>query len=104
MKRRLISLVMCVCLSQLLMAQLSGQLENDSLWKGSAEQKVWGLMTIWAQTKFAFPHRERLQEIEWDSTVQAFIPRVIEAEDQESYYKTLMEELIDRCARPMSET
>jgi len=65
--------------------------DNGNEWTDSADQKVWGLMTIWAQTKFAFPHRERLKAINWDSTVQAFIPRVMNAHDQESYYKSLME-------------
>jgi len=91
MKRQLISVVTCVLLSQSLMAQPSGPSDKGSPWTGTADQKLWGLITIWAQTKFAFPHRERLKEVGWDSTVQAFIPRVIETNDQESYYNTLME-------------
>ena len=48
-------------------------------------------MTIWAQTKFGFPHQERLQALDWDNKVLGFIPRVLEAEDVNSYYEALME-------------
>jgi len=81
----------CVLFQQAVMAQPSGRSSKASSWENATDQKVWGLMTIWAQPKYAFPHRERLKEVNWDSTVQAFIPRVIDAEDQESYYKILME-------------
>jgi carboxyl-terminal processing protease len=60
-------------------------------WTGTIEQKISGLFTIWAQTKFAFPHRERLDILDWDSKVREFIPRIVEAKDIESYYSLLME-------------
>ncbi|MBN2414522.1 hypothetical protein JXO52_01700 [bacterium] len=64
---------------------------EKSEWTGSAEQKIWGLMTVWAQTKFCFPHVERLQKMNWDSTARSFIPRVLAADSKEAYYRTLME-------------
>jgi len=91
MKRLLIYVMTCVLLSQGGMAQPSERSGKGSPWLNATDQKIWGLMTIWAQTKYAFPHRERLSEINWDSTVQAFIPRVLEAKGQEGYYRTLME-------------
>lgn len=65
--------------------------QDSDRWNGTTEQKVSGLMTIWAQTKFSFPHRARLDEINWDSTVQSFIPKAIEAADVKSYYNILLE-------------
>lgn len=62
---------------------------ND--WTGSTEQKVWGLMTIWAEAKYAFPHFEKLSDLDWDRAAQQFIPRVVAAEDMESYYQVLSE-------------
>ena len=50
-------------------------------WNGTTEQKVWGLMTVWAEVKYTFPHIDRLQDLDWDRTVQECIPRVIAAED-----------------------
>ena len=60
-------------------------------WNGSSEEKLWGLMTIWAQTKFSFPHIERLKTLGWDERVQSFIPRILEARDIETYYRELAE-------------
>lgn len=60
-------------------------------WTGSTQQKVWGLMTIWAEAKYAFPHFDRLSDLDWDRAAQEFIPRVIAAEDMEAYYRVLAE-------------
>ncbi len=68
--------------------------KEENQWTGTTDQKIWGLMTIWAQTKFAFPHQDRLREIDWDNKVREFIPKVIEANDIEAYYKTLMELIV----------
>lgn len=63
----------------------------QSDWTGTTEQKVWGLMNIWSEAKFAFPHFEARPNLDWDEKVQEFIPRVIDAPDMESYYRILME-------------
>jgi C-terminal processing protease CtpA/Prc len=60
-------------------------------WTGSAEQKLWGLMTVWAEAKYAFPHFDQRPGLDWDATARAFIPRVLSAEDMESYYLILQE-------------
>jgi C-terminal processing protease CtpA/Prc len=60
-------------------------------WSNTREAKLWGLMTVWAQTKFAFPHTERLKEIDWDGKVREFIPKVLDADNVETYYKILAE-------------
>ena len=69
------------------------QIETDEScqWTGSTEQRVWGLMTIWASAKVTFPHFDRSPELDWDRTVQEFIPRVIEAGNIDEYYHLLME-------------
>jgi C-terminal processing protease CtpA/Prc len=60
-------------------------------WTGTTDQKVWGLMTVWAEAKYTFPHFARRPELDWDETVQEYIPRVIAAEDMEAYYLVLLE-------------
>lgn len=60
-------------------------------WEGNTDQKITGLMTIWAQVKFGFPYRDRLEKINWDSVTYSFIPKVLATNDVESYYKILME-------------
>jgi C-terminal processing protease CtpA/Prc len=60
-------------------------------WSGTTEQKVWGLMTVWAEARYTFPHFERRPDLDWDRTVQAYIPRVIAAPDMDAYYEVLSE-------------
>ena len=91
MKQIIISLLICCLFTSILFPQQKQQAVNNKKWTGTSDQKIWGLMTVWAQTKFAFPHTKRLQELGWDEKVQEFIPRVLEAESMDSYYKVLME-------------
>ena len=60
-------------------------------WTGTVDQKIWGLMTVWAEAKYTFPHFHRLPDLDWDSTVQEYIPRVIAAESMDAYYQVLFE-------------
>jgi carboxyl-terminal processing protease len=60
-------------------------------WTGSTEQKIWGLMTVWADVKYTFPHVDRMRDLKWDQTVQEFIPKVIAAQDIDTYYNVLLE-------------
>jgi C-terminal processing protease CtpA/Prc len=60
-------------------------------WKGTPEQKVFGLATIWAEAKYAFPSFEHLPDLDWDQSFQDFVPRVVAAKDRDEYYWTLME-------------
>jgi len=55
------------------------------------EEKIWGLMQVWAEAKFNFPFFDQVPNLDWDASVQEFIPRVIAANDVASYYETLME-------------
>jgi len=64
---------------------------NTNEWTGTTDQKVWGLMTVWAEAKYTFPHFDRMPELDWDQTVQEYIPRVIAAEDMDAYYQVLLE-------------
>ena len=91
MKKMLVFLLVCSLNVSIVSSQPQKQADKQNQWTGTAEQKIWSLMTIWAQTKFAFPHTERLNELNWDAKVREFIPRVLEAESMESYYKILME-------------
>jgi C-terminal processing protease CtpA/Prc len=64
---------------------------GQAAWTGSAEERVWGLMQVWAEVKFAFPHFDRLPDLDWDARVRECIPRVMAARDLESYYAVLGE-------------
>lgn len=60
-------------------------------WKPTLEERVWGLMQVWSGVAFAFPSFDRRPELDWDARVQEYLPRVMAAQDGESYYETLME-------------
>jgi Peptidase family S41 len=64
---------------------------DNTVWTGTTEQKIWGLMTVYSEAKYTFPHFDRMPELDWDATVQAYIPKVIAAADMDSYYKVLFE-------------
>ncbi len=64
-------------------------------WTGTAEQKIWGLMTVWAGAKYAFPWFDRRPDLDWDASAREFLPRVTAAPDLESYYD-LLAELVTR--------
>lgn len=60
-------------------------------WTGATEQKIYGLATIWAEAKYAFPSFEQLPDLDWDRCFQDFVPRVIGARNKDDYYWILME-------------
>jgi len=64
---------------------------DDSQWRGTPDQKIWGLMQVWGAVKANFAFFERLPDLDWDAAVRAAIPRVMEAPDQEAYYRRLNE-------------
>jgi hypothetical protein len=72
-------------------AQAQPPADSKYQWTGSVEQKLWGLMTIWAEAKFNFPYFDRIPDIDWDAKVQEYIPRVMSADSLDSYYEVLME-------------
>jgi C-terminal processing protease CtpA/Prc len=55
------------------------------------DEKIWGLMEIWAEAKFNFPFFDQVPDLDWDASAQKYIPRVIAAEDVDAYYDVLME-------------
>ena len=57
----------------------------------SNEEKIWGLMQVWAEAKFNFPFFDQVPNLNWDASVQEYVPRVIAAEDTADYYEVLME-------------
>ncbi len=65
--------------------------EDENEWSGSIDQKIWGLMTVWAEVKYTFPHFDRMPGLDWDRTVREYIPRIIASEDMDAYYEVLSE-------------
>lgn len=66
-------------------------LADDTEWRGTTEQKVWGLMQVWGTVRQNFAFFERFPDLDWDAAVRAAIPRVLDAPDQEEYYRRLGE-------------
>ncbi len=66
-------------------------IEQDQGQTLTTEQKLFGLMTVWAEAKYTFPSFDRLPDLDWDQSLQDYIPRVIAADDVKSYYLVLME-------------
>ncbi|MCP4573511.1 MAG: hypothetical protein GY838_14230 [bacterium] len=60
-------------------------------WSNTAEQKIWGLMTVWAEAKYTFPHFDNRPDLDWDATVREYLPRAMATEDLDAYYAVLME-------------
>jgi carboxyl-terminal processing protease len=54
-------------------------------------EMVWGLMQVWAETKFNFAYFGQVPDLEWDKEVQRVIPRVLTAKDRMEYYQILRE-------------
>jgi C-terminal processing protease CtpA/Prc len=57
----------------------------------SDQEKIWGLMQVWAEGKFNFPFFDQVPDLDWDATARDYVPRVIAAEDTAAYYEVLME-------------
>jgi len=92
MKRALVLVfTLCCCLSVVSAQGQGTPAKPDMKWTGSVEQKVWGLMVVWAEAKYAFPFFDRIPNIDWDAKAQEYVPRVIAAPDIEAYYHELME-------------
>jgi len=60
-------------------------------WTGTPEQRLWGLMQVWSETKAAFPHFDARPGLDWDAAARDAIPRVLAAPDRDAYYAVLME-------------
>ncbi len=69
----------------------SKDVTDNREWTGSTEQKVFGLMTIWSEVKYNFPWFDKLPDLDWDAKVTEYIPRVIAAQNIDTYYNILME-------------
>ena len=60
-------------------------------WKNNTEEKIQGLATVWSEVKFGFPYPDKLEELNWDGKFMEYLPRVMEAQDEDAYYNILME-------------
>lgn len=61
----------------------------------SAEEKIFGLMQIWAEIKFNFIYKDRLSKLHWDKLIQKYIPKTIRTKNVRDYYY-LLQELVAR--------
>ena len=67
-----------------------GAVENEVVHLTESEM-TWGLMQVWAETKFNFAYFDQVPEMEWDKEVQRSIPRVLSAKNHVEYYQILRE-------------
>jgi len=72
-------------------AQTRAATPDTAQWRGTAEQKLWGLMQVWAEVKYSFAFFSRVPHLDWDAAVQAAIPRVLATPDLKAYYDALAE-------------
>ena len=71
----------------------------SATWKPTPEERIWGLMQVWSEVKFAFPSFDRRPELDWDAKVQEFLPRVLAATDVDSNLVLGKPEIVARVNR-----
>ena len=92
MKSLFILCIFSILLTSSSFSQQNGRpSDSEGQWAISMEQRIHGLMTIWSEVKFGFPYPEKLKTLDWDNKVQEYIPRVTKADNEDDYYKALME-------------
>jgi hypothetical protein len=67
-----------------------GAVENEAV-RLTENEMIWGLMQVWAETKFNFAYFDQVPDLEWDKEVQRSIPKVLSAKDRIEYYQILRE-------------
>jgi C-terminal processing protease CtpA/Prc len=92
--RKLVSvgwaLVMVLCVLAV-PADTPAATDDPAEWHGTSEQKLWGLMQVWAEVKYSFAFFSRVPQLDWDAAVRAEIPRALAAPDLQAYYDVLAE-------------
>ncbi len=60
-------------------------------WTGTDKQKIFGLMTVWAEAKRNFAFFDQIPHVDWDATCQSYIPKVLAVDSVADYYYLLQE-------------
>lgn len=60
-------------------------------WTQNTDDRIQGLATVWSEVKFGFPYPEKLDALDWNGKFLEYLPRVMAAQDADSYYNILME-------------
>jgi C-terminal processing protease CtpA/Prc len=66
--------------------QSFGQIPNTI----TQPEKIFGLSKIWQEVNYNFANFDHVPSLNWDSAYMAFIPKVIQAQNDLEYYKMLM--------------
>ena len=69
MRFRFVGAVVPVLLLTMLCAQAASA-DGESL---SDEDRIWGLMQVWAEARFNFPFFDQVPSLDWDASVQRSI-------------------------------
>ena len=60
-------------------------------WTGTDQQKIAGLMTVYAEVEYNFVFTDRLVDLGWDKEVEMAVPSVLGARSMQDYYRVLAE-------------
>jgi len=57
----------------------------------SNNDKIYGLSLLWKEIDYNFPYFDRVPELNWDSLYLSYIPKILNTENDVSYYNVLDE-------------
>jgi hypothetical protein len=55
----------------------------------SAEERVAGFVRLWSEVKYNFAFFERVPEVDWDKVLEEYLPKVLQEQSTEEYYRFL---------------
>jgi len=70
---------------------VSTAIKETYKWKGTPQEKIWGLMQVYTEVKYNFANFENVPGLDWDNLVREYIPKVMKAKDKQEYYNLLQE-------------
>ncbi|OYD14428.1 hypothetical protein CH333_03325 [candidate division WOR-3 bacterium JGI_Cruoil_03_44_89] len=70
---------------------VSAAIKETYEWKGTPQEKIWGLMQVYTEVKYNFANFENVQGLDWDNLVREYIPKIMKAKDRQEYYNLLQE-------------
>lgn len=64
-------------------------IEETYKWRGTPQEKIWGLMQVYTEVKYNFVNFENVPGLDWEGLIKEWIPKVMRAKDKYEYYKLL---------------
>ncbi|MRS04346.1 hypothetical protein EG832_14195, partial [bacterium] len=76
-----------ICILLILIFSAKGYCQNEN--NLSSQDKIYGLSLLWKEVSYNFAFFNQIPNLNWDSSYQAFIPKVIESKNDWDYYLEL---------------